>query len=166
MAAFDYAAKLANVVQVLQDHNTNTASPDLSSSLSSTVITVASGDPENAGTVQYRQLPAVLVRINNGVESFASLGDTGPTGQTKFKEVIYDIFGLYKRQGMHTKEDTHRTQLYNLASNIEGALQAEITLSGTALWCQPESTDFQAFQEEGQIVKGVLVTLRARYLFR
>lgn len=162
---FAYTTNLNAVVQALTDANTTTASPYLSTGLTRKVVTVRSGDPE-LESLQPRDLPMVLVRVNRKDEEAAGLGETGPTGVRKFASVVYDIFGIYLREGVYGLERSHRTEIYALASNIEGVFQKEMQLSNTALWCHPASSEFQTFQNEGEAVKGVLISLQARYLFR
>ena len=164
---FNYVTNLAKVVTLLQDHNTTTATPDLSVNLTRRLNNdnVREGDPETE-SIKSRELPAVWVRIDSKAEEPASIGQTGPTRTRKFADVNYEIFGLYLREGLHTKDAAHRTEIYNLASNIEGVFQQEFNLDNTALWAHPDTTEFQTFQSEGEAVKGVLMNLSARHLFR
>ena len=119
--------------------------------------------------VRWNELPAVYIRVQSGNEDAAGLGDTGPlaTNVMKFKEVVYEVVAMYPRDGAHTGLQGHETQVYRMAENIEGVFQRRFQLSGTALWCHPERTDFGAFQlGDGLTVGGIVVSLRAKYMFR
>lgn len=163
---FDYEANTTAVKNALTSHNTTTASPDLSSGLTRRVQNIYIDDPE---IVSIRQLtyPCVFVRLSNKDEDYASLGATGPTGNKKTATVVYDLIGLYHKDGAHTAHSGVLTEIYRLAENMEGVFQAETTLSTTALWCNPKKTEFIGpFSSDGIWVKAVLVELEARYLFR
>ncbi len=164
---FQYVTNLAQVVTLLQDHNTTTATPDLSVNITRRINNdnVREGDPEME-SIRARELPAIWVRIDSKSEESASIGETGPSRTRKLADVFYEIFGLYLREGLHTQDASHRTEIYHLATNIEGVFQQEFNLNNTALWAHPETTEFQTFQNDGEAVKGVLVNLKARYLFR
>lgn len=163
---FDYEANVLAVRTALRDTNTTTSSPDLSSGMTTRVRTVEIDDPEKIG-VRLADLPAVYVRVQSGEEEAAGLGSTGPTGTRKFKEVNYELMALYHRDGALGTHAGHLTELYRFAENMEGVFQSRFTLSGTALWCHPVTTNFGAFDlEQGDRVKGFITTLRAKYLFR
>lgn len=165
---FDYEANVAAVNNNITAHNTTTATPDLSSGMTTRVRTIRVDDPDIAA-IRWQELPAVFVRVQAAEEEPSGLGLTGPgaTRVQKFKTAIYEVIGLYPRDGAHTTNRAHMTEVYRFAENAEGVFQQEFTLSGTALWCHPERTDFGAFQVEGgDVVKAFVTTLRARYLFR
>ena len=163
---FDYETNVAAIQNVLLAHNTTTASPDLSSGLTTRVRNVLVDDPEITA-IQWDDLPAIYVRVISADEEAASLGPTGPTGVRKTKNATYELVGMYIRDGASGLGRTHLTEVYRLAENLEGVFQAESNLSSTALWCHPASTNFGAFGlGEGSRVKGFVTTLRARYHFR
>ena len=164
---FDYVTNINKVVTLLQEHNTTTATPDLSVNLTRRIDNdnVRDGDPD-IESIKSSELPAVWVRLDSKAEEPASIGETGPSRNRKFADVFYEIFGLYLKEGLHTEDSAHRLEIYNLASNIEGVFQQEFNLGNTALWVHPETTEFKAFQSEGDAVKGVQVNLKARHLFR
>lgn len=165
---FDYEANTAAVRNALLTQNTSTANPDLSSGLGTRVRNVHVMNPD-VSLIRWNELPAIYIRVQQGSEEAAGLGDTGPQARNvmKFKEVAYELIALYARDGARTELDDHETQIYRLAENLEGVFQREFTLSGTALWCHPERTDFGAFQNgEGLRVRGIVTTLRAKYIFR
>ena len=164
---FNYETNIGSVKQVLIDHNTITASPDLSSGLTTRGRTISLSDPE-VTSIANLDLPAVFVRLSNKDEEYASLGNTGPTGNKKEANVNYEIFGYYRRQGLATQHKDLLNEIYNLAENIEGVFQAESRLSNTALWCNPNSTDFAPGEPggEGTYIKMVKINLSAKYLFR
>jgi hypothetical protein len=164
---FNYVANLDAVLNALTGYNTTSAAPDLSMSLTTRVVTISREDPMLT-SVRSDAYPAVFVRIRDGEEEAAGLGVTGPTRAHKKKIVTYDIVALYRRESVANSESDGQAELYSLARNIEGVFQAEQTLSGTALWCHPERTDFTgAIQgKNGVMVNGALITLRAQYHFR
>lgn len=163
---FDYESNVTAMQTVLRNANTTTASPDLSSGLTTRIRNITINDPEVIA-VQWDDLPAIYLRIQNSDETFATLGNTGPTANTKFKEATYEVIGMYIRDGAHTAHSTMLLEVYRLAENLEGVFQANLTLSGTALWCNPIDTNFGAFQlGEGVRVKGFVTTVKAKYLFR
>jgi len=81
---------------------------------------------------------------------------------------MYDVFGMYQREGIYSQEQDVLNEIYKLASNIEGVIQSEMTLSNTALWCNIEETDFSpvAVADDGIFIKSVKVNISAKYLFR
>lgn len=163
---FDYEANLTAVTNALSQYNTTTSSPDLSSGLTTRVKNVFARDPRITPP-RNLDLPAVFVMISNKEEDFAGLGATGPTGNRKSAQVTYDIFGVYIKDGATDSHSTLLTETYRFAENIEGVFQAELDLSNTALWCNPQSTNFApALQNEGSLIKAFLVQLVAQYHFR
>lgn len=167
MAGFDYQTNVAAVKNALEDYNTTTSTPSLKTDMSTTVQTIEVNDPDKVG-IQLRNLPALYIRIRDASEGAAAFGPTGPGSNKvrKYKEVRYEIFGLYKKEGMRETTEDHLQHIYKLAQNTEAIFQAEYQLSGTALWCHPERTDFGDALIDGDIVKGFRLDLRARYLFR
>ena len=165
---FDYEANVTAVRNALRTQNTTTANPDLSSGLTTRVQTIEIDDPEVSG-IQWRDLPAVYVRVSSADEDMASLGAPGPltTNVQKLKNVTYEISGLYHKEGAAQLTRDTMTELYRLAENIEGVFQREYRLSNTAMWCNPKASQFgQGVLGDGTRIKGVLVTLDARYIFR
>ena len=166
---FDYNARITNVVNALKDYNSATSSPDLSANLTSRIDddNIFDRDISAGGTKKYR-MPCIYVRIANKQEDFAGLGATGITGGArKEATVIFEIVGLYQKEGAWSTNDALMDEVYNLGANIENVLRQELTLSGTALWCQPLRTDFVGpFEGEGIHVKGVFVELEAKYHFK
>jgi len=163
---FDYSANVTAIKNALETCNTSTSTPDLSEGLTSRVKNVFISDPEIV-SVKSVLYPAVYVRISSKQEEFSSIGGTGVTnGAKKFADVTYDIFGLYQKNGAYTDYANVLTEIYNFGRNIEAVFQSELTLSGTALWCNPVKTDYLGpFPGDGVWVKGVRVELKARYLF-
>lgn len=166
---FDYETNIGAVVNALHDYNTTTAVVDLSSGLTTRIDNenVIQGNIELQG-VQSVKIPAIYVRIIDADEAAASIGETGPTGANKFKNVRFEIVGLYRREGIGTPLSSLMTEVYRLAENIEGVFQKELDLSNTALWCHPEGTTFSTplQHDTGAWVMGLRVNLEARYFFR
>ena len=162
---FTYQSNATAVLNALNGYNTTTAAVNLSGGLSTTVATIVLNDPEIVA-VRKMDMPAIFVRIASKSEEFEDMGPPGPTGSFKRADVEYHIFAIYQREGMHTDHSTGVLQLYRMAQNIEGVFQAEHRLSGTALWCNPETTQFLDVLGEHAVFKTALITLKARYHFR
>lgn len=163
---FNYGDNIQAVLNCLTDHNTTTATPYLSQSLTTRVVTISENDPE-VSSIRSDDYPAVFVRVRNASEDYGELGPTGPARGKKIKDVTFDILAFYKRDGDISAHSTQKRELYMLARNIEGVFQQEYTLSNTALWCNAEATDFIGpISGNGVMVSGAMVTLRAKYHFR
>jgi len=166
--SFPYITNLNAVVNALKNHNTTTASPNLSSGLSVTIDNdnILATDP-NLVAPRSDRLPAIYVMIARKDESSTSIGPTGPTGALKDALVSYEIFGIFGKSGGHSAHSELLTDIYNLAGNIEGVFQAEYDLSNTALWCNPGATEFSPAIDIGEgFAKAVLVRLDGKYMFR
>lgn len=163
---FDYEAKLTAVYNSLINANTLTSGFDLSSGLTTRVKNVFKNDPA-VTSIKSMDYPCVFVRIQNKEEEFGSLGTTGIAGNSKLGTCNYDVIGLYHKDGVIGLHSTVLNEVYKLAENIEGIFQNNLTLSDTAMWCNPKRTEFFGpFMSGGVFVKGVLVQLEARYFFR
>ena len=111
--------------------------------------------------------PFIFMRLSNSQEEFQSLGTTGARGCKKMKTVSVDIFGFYKRDGASAPYGGLLQGMHTLARNIEGVIQANATLGGTAMWANPRTTTFANLPMDGGTwVKAVLVEVEARYLFQ
>ena len=163
---FQYSTNLTSVYNALRDYNTTTASPDLSSGLTTRVQNVYLNDPSIVG-LRADIYPAVFVRVNSKKEDFAGLGATGPANARKEAIVNYDVIGFYRKDGAVATQGSVLINLAKLAGNIEGVFQQESNLSGTALWCQAVDTNFYGpFQTDEVWIKAVVVNLEAHYHFR
>lgn len=165
---FEYETNTTAVIDALKSYNTTTSNPDLSSGLTTRIDNdnIQLRDFEILGQ-QTINLPAVFVRVVNADEEFMSLGTTGPSKAHKLKTVQYQILAIYRREGIYSSHSELLTETYRLAENIEGVFQAELTLSNTALWCNPRRTEFSsAYEFGGSWEKAVLVELEAKYRFR
>lgn len=163
---FDYETNVTMLKTLLDAHNTTTATPDLSSGLTTRVRNVFINDPEVVA-IRWNDLPAVFIRIQSSEEEAAALGPTGPSRAHKTKNADYEIIGLYVKDGANSAHSAALTEIYRLAENLEGVFQQEFNLSSTALWCHAASTNFGSFGlGEGVRVKGFLTNLKARYHFR
>lgn len=163
---FDYEANIGAVYQCLTDHNTTTATPDLSSGLTTRVQNIYKNDPAIVG-MRGDIYPAIFVRVNRKSEDFAGLGGTGVSGTRKLATVDYDVIGFYRKDGAHGKQETVLTELERLAENMEGVFQQEYTLSGTAMWAQAIETQFYGPFSNGEVwIKAIVLSLQAKYHFR
>lgn len=166
---FDYEANISAITNAFtgtSSYNTTTANPDLSSGLTTRVRNVYRTDPSIVD-MRAHIYPAIFVRVNGKKEEFAGLGATGPTQARKLAVVHYDVIGFYMKDGASSSQQNVMLELERLAENMEGVLQAEYTLSGTAMWCQPVSTDFYGPFQTGQMwIKAVVMDVEAHYHFR
>lgn len=170
MAGFDYNAALNAVVQALKDSNTTTSTTPLSNGLTTPLdsANIVKGDP-SVTRVRQDRLPAIFVRISNASEDFLDIGATGPTGNSKQKDVVFDIFAMYQKEGAQADYASVLDAIGKLAQNIESVFQREFRLSGTAMWCQVKSTAIAnvPIDSDGSTwVKTALLELEARYFFR
>lgn len=169
--SFELETNINAVVQALKDHNTTTASPYLSQSLTSGQMTQASikiGDPD-IETIQGARYPCIFVRVAKLQDAFAGIGRPGSatTNVRKQATVTYDVVGIYHKDGGHASFESLMKETYKFARNICGAFNAEFTLSNTALWCQPAMTSFsEPVNYQGGWAKGFLIELEATYLYR
>ena len=163
---FDYEANVGAVYQCILDHNTTTATPDLSSGLTTRVKNVYKNDPAIIG-LRGDIYPAVFVRINSKEEDYAGMGTTGPSGARKHATASYDVIGFYRKDGAISSHANVLVELQRLAENIEGVFQQETSLSATAMWCQVADTNFYGpFQTDELWIKAVVCNLKAEYHFR
>lgn len=166
--AFEYVTNLTAIKDLLLEHNTSTASPDLSADCDLRIREddIHVGDP-TLTHIRNDRYPAIFVRLSDAQEDFQSLGTTGARGVKKLKTVTYDIFGFYRRDGATSTYGTLLQDAYRLARNIEGTIQADPTLGGTAMWANPKNTQFANIPFDGGTwVKAVLVEVEAKYLFQ
>jgi hypothetical protein len=166
--AFDYSSKIDGIVDVLRAHNTVTASPFLSSSLTTRVPKemVVNDDPQSRG-LRNDEYPAIFVRLSTAEEDFSGIGPTGASGARKQKTLTFDVLGFYRREGVDQTNEQLVNEVYQLAQNIEGVLREEYTASGTALWIQPRAVDFLGpFNDGTSWVKVVQMRVEGQYHFR
>lgn len=164
----NYEDKISALKSMFVAANTTTASVDLSASLTSRIPddSIFVDDIETKG-LQATEFPAIFIRAMGKEEDFATLGATGAANNYKQADITYQIVGLYRKDGAWSSNATLGGEVYRLASNIEGVLRNNVTLSGSALWSQPTSTNFVGPMENNGIwIKGVEVTLKAKYHFR
>ena len=165
---FQYITNTTAIINVLKNHNTTTATPDLSDGLSERVKNdnIVINDPELSQTRSDR-FPAIYVMINTKDEEYEGIGATGVGGAKKRATLSYDIFAIFGKYGSHSSHTNLLTDVYKFAGNIEGVFQQEYTLSNTALWCNPTVTEFSPATDIGEgFVKAVLIRLEADYIFR
>lgn len=168
---FDYQTRLNVILDILKSHNTTTASPNLSASLTTSIVddNIVSDDAEvRLSSFRADRFPAIFIRVSDDEEEPGSLGQTGASGTKKFVTVNYEILGIVARAGAHTGQEAILNDVYTLARNIKGALAEHQRLDGDALWSNAESVNFSTAVdiEEGSWIKGVLVSFQARYLYR
>ena len=165
---FEYVDNLTALTDLLAEHNTSTASPDLSQDMDVRIHhdDIHVGDP-TLTHIRNDRYPTLFVRLADSQEDFQSIGSTGARGVKKLKVVTYDIFGFYRRDGASAQYGELLKDAYNLARNIEGVIQAEPTLGGNALWANPKNTQFANIPFDGGTwVKAVLIEVEAKYLFQ
>lgn len=163
---FPYNRVVDAITSVLSAANTTTSATYLSTDLSSKVELIEDNDHEtiNIGVVK---LPAVFVRVQARDGEFASLGDTGPTGNKRRATVTFEVVGIMRKEGiLNTYRSLVRDTAF-FARNIESVFENNITLSGTVLWCDPARTQFSVPVLEGSSVfKACMIQLNATTLYR
>jgi len=71
--AIDYNSKISTLVGLLQAHNTTTASPDLSGSLTTRIQTITTAEPDVSGQ-RHGFYPYVSVELSNANEEETQIG--------------------------------------------------------------------------------------------
>lgn len=159
--AIDYVAKINNFVALLAAHNTTTATPDLSSSLTTRVQTITVSEPDVSGA-RHGFYPCIMVEMATASEQETQIGDF--TGRRKIKDVVYNVWGFYKKEGISKNQNQQLTDFYQLASNVEAVIKREASLSGTALLVSPVSTTFTERRENNSI-KVLKIETTVRYFY-
>ena len=161
--SFDYVEKIKNVVNVLTDHNTTTASPDLSALMSTRVVSIINDDPNIDGR-RSDQSPCIYVSLASASDEETSLGGNF-ANRKKEKTVVYDIHGIYKKEGFSKQHIAHLVDFYQMANNVEAVIKKESTLSNTALHIEIVDTDFKGEQPDQGYWKIFKTTLNVRYIY-
>lgn len=159
--AIDYVSKISTFVDLLKAHNTTTASPDLSSSLTTRIQTITTAEPEVTGS-RHGFFPLLNVELANATEEETQIGDF--SGRRKIKDVTYNVWGFYKKEGISKNQSQQLTDFYQMASNIEAVIKKESTLSGTALHVGVVSTDFTE-RRENNMIKVLKIETTVRYFY-
>jgi len=159
--AIDYVNKITTFVDLLRSHNTTTATPDLSSSLTTRIQTITVAEPDVVGS-RHGFYPQIMVELGNANENETQIGDF--SGRRKIKDVTYNVWGFYKKEGMSKNQSQQLTDFYQMASNIEAVIKRESTLSGTALHVGVVSTDFTE-RRENNLIKVLRIETSVRYFY-
>lgn len=159
--AIDYVGKISTFVELLRAHNTTTASPDLSSSLTTRIQTITSAEPDVVGS-RHGFYPQVMVELGRADEDETQIGDFA--SRRKIKNVVYNVWGFYKKEGISKNQSQQLTDFYQMASNIEAVIKRESTLSGTALHVGVVSTDFTE-RRENNLIKVLKIETSVRYFY-
>ncbi len=157
----DYVSKINTLVQLLSEHNTTTATPDLSSSLTTRIQTITSAEPDLIGS-RHGFYPLVMVELAQASEEETQIGDF--SNRRKIKDVTYNIWAFYKKEGISKNHAQQLTDFYQMASNIESVLKRESSLSGTALLVSPVSTSFTE-RRENNLIKVLKIETTVRYFY-
>lgn len=159
--AIDYVAKVNTFVDLLRAHNTTTATPDLSASLTTRVQTITVTEPDVSGA-RHGTYPCVFVELGRAEEEESQIGDFN--NRRKVKTITYNVWGFYKKEGISKNQSQQLTDFYQMASNIEAVIKRESTFSGTALYVGPISTDFTE-QRENNVIKVLRIETAVKYFF-
>jgi hypothetical protein len=160
--SIDYVGKVQKITDILEEHNTTTASPDLSQSMSSRIKFVYNDDPNMRGT-RNDEMPAVFVTINSASESETQMGDYA--NRQKEKEVVYNIYGVYNREGFSQESQEALVEYYRMAQNVEAVIKAESIFSTSAIHIDSVNTEFLTVKPENNQVKVFVVNMRVRYFY-
>ena len=165
---FAYITNLNAVINVLKNHNTTTASPDLSANLNVRVDNdnILITDP-NIIQPRADRMPSIFVLYASKTEEYSGIGATGFAGHKKQGTGNIQVFGLVGKFGGYEPDETVLKDVYNLASNCEAVFQQEFTLSNTCLYCNPNTTNFNTGLNYGEgFARPFVINLSAEYLFR
>lgn len=160
----DYVDKIGSFVTILQAHNTSTATPDLSASLTTRVQNIYNDDPAVRGLDRIDRGPAIFVSMNRASEEETQIGDFN--NRRKQKTVVYDVHGVYPKEGISKTHASVLTDFYQLASNLEAVVKRESTFSGSAIHVEVVDTDFKAERPENNFVKVFRIQVNARYFYQ
>ena len=166
--SFPYNTLTTAVLNVLKNHNTTTASPDLSAGLNVRV------DSDNIllGDIRLIQpradrLPLICVLVDSKSEEYSGIGATGPSGSKKRATANIQVGVIMGKYGGYEADSTVLADLYKLAANCETAFQAEFTLSNTCLYCNPSSSNFVDVSNYGDgFARPFMINLTTEHLFR
>jgi hypothetical protein len=159
--AIDYVSKINTFIQLLSAHNTTTATPDLSASLTTRIQTITAAEPDLIGS-RHGFFPLIMVELANANEEETQIGDF--TNRRKIKDVTFNVWGFYKKEGISKNHSQQLTDFYQMASNIESVLKRESSLSGTALLVSPVSTSFTE-RRENNLIKVLKIETSVRYFY-
>lgn len=159
--AIDYNSKISTLVGLLQAHNTTTASPDLSGSLTTRIQTITTAEPDVSGQ-RHGFYPYVSVELSNANEEETQIGAF--SNRRKIKNITFNIWGFYKQEGISKNQTQLLSNFYQMASNIEAVLKAESTMSGTALFVQPISTSFSE-RRDNNLIKVLKIETSISYFY-
>lgn len=159
--AIDYVAKVSTFVDLLRAHNTTTASPDLSASLSTRIQTITAAEPDMSGS-RHGFYPLVMVELARGSEEETQIGDF--TGRRKIKTITYNVWGFYKKEGISKNQSQQLTDFYQMGSNLEAVIKRESSFSGTALHVQLVDTDFTE-RRENNMIRVIKLETSVKYFY-
>ena len=166
--SFPYNTITTAVINALKNHNTTTASPDLSNGLNVRV----NNDNIILGDIRLIQpradrLPLICVLVDSKTEEYSGIGATGPAGHKKQGTAIIQISVIMGKYGGYEADSTVLTDLYKFAANCETVFQAEYNLSNTCLYCNPASSSFVDVNNYGDgFSRPFMINLTTEHLFR
>lgn len=157
----DYVAKISKFVELLAAHNTTTASPDLSASLTTRIQTITAAEPDVVGA-RHGFYPLIMVELARGTEEETQIGNY--SSRRKIKTITYNVWGFYKKEGMSKNQSQQLTDFYQMASNIESIIKTESNFSGTALHVDVVNTDFTE-RRENNLIKVLKIETTVKYFY-
>lgn len=157
----DYVNKIATFVDLLKSHNTTTASPDLSASLTTRIQTITTAEPDVSGA-RHGYYPLIMVELARANEEETQIGNF--SSRRKIKDITYNVWGFYKKEGISKNQSQQLTDFYQLASNLESVIKKESDMSGTALHVPSVSADFTERRENNSI-KVLKIETTVRYFY-
>ncbi len=159
--AIDYVAKINNFIDLLRSHNTTTATPDLSVSLTTRIQTITAAEPDVSGS-RHGFYPQIMVELGRAEEDETQIGDFA--GRRKIKTILYNVWGFYKKEGISKNQSQQLTDFYQMASNLEAVIKRESSFSGTALHVGPVNTDFSE-RRENNVIKVLKIETSVKYFY-
>jgi len=158
----DYPGKVTTIVGYFTSANTTTASPDLSSGMTTRVKSVVADEMSIQG-VRGDLSPKLFVSINRASEEETQIGEF--TNRKKEKLVTYDVEGVYRKSGFSQTHADHLPDFYRFAQNVEQVIKTNISFDADIIHVSVVDTEFKAEQPDNTQFKVFRIGLEVRYFY-
>lgn len=154
-----------SIKSVLDAANTTTASYDLSTSLTSRVITVSTISP-NAYHFTADKLPAVSIWTNSKAISAPGIVKDQITAKREGLAKFFVAGFVWNSDFMDIYGDSSDDEIETLMENIEEVLRRNTDLSGTVLWNKPTECEYHSLSlSNEQHYKVGILTVECKQLY-
>ena len=124
-------------------NNTNTSDYDLSSSITSKVVTVSGANADKVATINI-DYPAVFVKLNNHSDNHNELGNTA----RRDVDLEFRISCIMQEEAVAIDNaENIDNENIQLTHNLQELLRNNVKISNTVDWCTITGTDYPT--EEG-----------------